>query len=100
MGAVAIIEKNFSKPSDVNIVEHWAPDWDSAIEHLLLLEKDTEKATDVIKMEAINLIEARTAALVKRGMRTHIEEEITAQAKPLFVLHKKALFQYWVSLDT
>eukprot|EP00397_Hematodinium_sp_SG-2012_P001224 GEMP01001225.1.p1 GENE.GEMP01001225.1~~GEMP01001225.1.p1 ORF type:complete len:1013 (+),score=166.81 GEMP01001225.1:176-3040(+) len=99
-GAVAIIRRGLEKPSDVKIIEHWAPDWDSAIEHLILLEKDTEKATQVVRMEAINIIEARQGDERKKETRTQIEEEITAEAKPLIVQRKKELFQYWSVLDT
>lgn len=98
-GAVALITKETTLPTEVVIVEHWAPDWESAIEHLLLLEKDTEKATQQVKMEAINIAEERQLTIARGKKRTNMEEEIVAQAKPLFVLHKKALFQFWRGLD-
>lgn len=46
------------------------------------------------------MLESRSVDQGKKDTRTHLEEEITARAKPLFVVHKKALYQYWAGLDT
>jgi len=98
-GAVAIIKRGLKSHEDFNIVEHWAPDWTTAMEHLLELEKDTEMATHVVRMEAVNIIEEREKVNLK-DRAGHLEEEITAQAKPLFVQRKKELYHFWESLDT